>query len=202
MEEKQYSPVNTEEIVIERIDDDTRSTRTSMKNSGDLITLWCFRVLFAAAVITVWCFSLHISTGLFKDFLYHCTSYDCAYLNDFFGGTTSKVNDTFCSLNTTSLDNELIYFRTQCTSEINDMGHMLIMVTWIIPFWGVLLSGEEPSEMLWRRFCFLVELIINFLIVWNGVYLFLFIDAVILFVWFDKTPFMCGKYPVRAGQMR
>lgn len=197
MEEKQYSPINTEEIVIERVDDDD-TRRNSTRNPEFPITLWCFRVLFTAAVVIVWCFSLHISTGLFKDFLFHCTSYDCAYLDDLIGGTTSKVNDTFCSLNTTLWDHDdFLYFPTRCTLEINDLGGTMITLTWFMPFFGILLSGEEPSEILWRRVCFIVELIINFLIVWNGVYILLFIDAVLLLVWFDMTPFMCGKYPVR-----
>jgi len=118
------------------------------------------------------------------------------------------VNDTYCLKNYTISIPPVFnishyplnvtwteYVSTQCKKEFNDGFMLLITVTWILPFFGMLFGDENYGDIVWRRFCFIMEIIINFLIIWNNVYVFLVIDALILYLWFVYSPFLCGyKY--------
>jgi len=192
MEEKKYSAVETDEIIVQT----TQEYPLREKSIEVPITLWCFRVLFSVAVITVWCLSLNFSTLLFKDFLYSCKTYDCDYAPEL---NLQYVNDTFCAFNFSN--SSIYYLPTRCNREINDIGLIMTSMTWTIPYFGILLGGDNKFEIYWRRFCFLIEIFINCLILWNKMYVFLFLDAFLLYCWFLATPFMCGK-PSLLSRMR
>jgi hypothetical protein len=186
MEEKKYAPIETDEIIIET----TEEYPNRAKSLEVPITLWFFRFIFTAALITVWCLSVNFSTLLFKDFLYSCTTYECSYPPEL---QVKYVNDSFCSFN---LNQDLLvtyYLPTRCDPEINDAGQIMSTMTWLIPFFGLVFSGEGDFERYWRRFCFFVEICINCLLIWNKIYVFVFVDAFLLYCWFLATPFMCNN---------
>lgn len=201
-----YSPVHeVEEVIMTSVDDESIIRSPKLIDTKCSITLWCFRVIFTVGVIVVWGLSLNFSNMQVKDFFSYCKSHDCITVINEHNQRLPMLflNDTYCTVqyNISSLNDShktfiTLYAPTQCQLQVNDECVLMMTLTWMLPFLGMLFSGEGSTEIIWRRFCFAVELAINFFIFCNNVYIFMIIDSVVLYLWFVGTPFMCQKQKI------
>jgi hypothetical protein len=108
------------------------------------------------------------------------TTYECYYPDFILANETSCYrNDTF----------GIVWVPATQLIKIRDDIQKISTIFWILPMFYIVFTSRE--EIAFRRISFTVFLMINGIFIHLGFNIFLYIDLLMIWLWFCYSPFMC-----------